>query len=73
MGRPKIYATEEERKAAQDLARAKWRRANAIQIGAQLVKSRDADIIAYLETIPNQAEYIRKLIRKDMHDLEASL
>lgn len=46
---------------------ARWAKANLTQVKINLHKEKDADILERLETVGNKAEYIRKLIRKDMN------
>jgi len=43
-----------------------WRKENIKRMVIDLNKVTDADIIKWLETMPNKREYILKLIRDDM-------
>ena len=43
-----------------------WRKENIKRMVIDLNKVADADIIEWLETMPNKREYILKLIRDDM-------
>lgn len=45
-----------------------WSRENQKQFKVSLKLEEDSDIIEHLNTIPNKAEYIRKLIRADMKE-----
>lgn len=43
-----------------------WERANIKQVKLAFNKERDNDIIEKLKEVPNNTEYVRKLIRADM-------
>ena len=43
-----------------------YQKTNVKQVKLDLSKIYDADIIEFLETIPNRAGYIKQLIRDDM-------
>ena len=43
-----------------------YQKTNVKQVKLNLSKIYDADIIEFLETIPNRAGYIKQLIRDDM-------
>ena len=45
----------------------KYDKANTKSYRLKLNKKTDADIIAWLEQVPNKQGYIKELIRKDMH------
>lgn len=45
---------------------AKWDKANTTQIKMKLCNSTDADIISYLNSLPNKQGYLKSLIRADM-------
>lgn len=44
----------------------KWNKENTKLITLRLGKVHDADILAYLDTLPNKQGYIKSLIRADM-------
>ena len=47
-------------------AHQKYEKNNIKRIALALVKNTDADIIDFLETMPNKAGYIKQLIREDI-------
>lgn len=53
-------------KQARVRASIKYNEANTKQVKMNLNKKTDADIIAYLDSLPNVQGYIKNLIRKDM-------
>ena len=58
--------TEQERRQRQKLAKAKYDR-KTVQYVFRLRLESDADVISRLRAIPNKTEYLRKLIREDIH------
>lgn len=44
----------------------KFHKENYIQIHARFRKTSDSDIIEKLNSVPNKADYLRKLIRDDI-------
>lgn len=44
----------------------RWKKANTTTMMIRWMNVSDADIIAKLQTVPNRADYIRKLIRADI-------
>lgn len=53
-------------KSAHVRAVMKYAKANVKQIKLSLNRKTDADIIAYLESLPNVTGYIKELIRNNM-------
>ena len=51
----------------QKKAAAKYAKAKCAQYALKLVRTRDADIIAKLEEVPNVQGYLKELIRKDIN------
>lgn len=58
--------TEQERRQRQKLAKAKYD-SKTVQYVFRLRLESDADVISRLRAIPNKTEYLRKLIREDIH------
>lgn len=53
-------------RAKQYAANAKWDRENRRNIVLRLSKTTDAEILAYLDSLPNKQGYIKSLIKQDM-------
>lgn len=53
-------------KETQKKYQAEWDKKNIKGFYIKLSKSTDADIISWLESIPNKQGYIKELIRKNM-------
>lgn len=52
--------------AARKRANEKWNAANTKIVNFRLMTKSDADILAKLDSVPNKAEYLRRLIREDI-------
>lgn len=57
-------------KSAQVRASMKYSRTHVKQVKMDLNRKTDADIIAYLESLPNVQGYLKQLIRNDMNSVE---
>ena len=43
-----------------------WNKANTVCVGLRFSRTRDADILKMLDSVPARLDYIRQLIRDDM-------
>lgn len=62
MGEYKGYADKEKRK---DYV-SSWDKENRVRVTLNIKKSKDSDILEWLESKPNKSDYVIALIRKDM-------
>ena len=60
------YRTERQARAAQQASVRKWTNAHMTSIAIRLHNENDADVIARIKAQPNQADYIRSLVRADV-------
>lgn len=54
------------------MTKTEWDALNTVQIKMKLVKSTDADILEYLNSLANKQGYIKALIRNDIRKTKSS-
>ena len=60
--------TEQERKERQAASRKKYDSTKTKQYVMRLRLGADADVIERLDSVPQKTEYIRSLVRRDIHE-----
>lgn len=60
------YETDEERKAAIRKRENEYKKRSMRLVSIRFHKASDADVLARLDSVPNKADYVRTLIRKDI-------
>lgn len=60
--------TEQERRERQKLSRRKYDSTKTKQYVMRLRIGADADVIEHLDSVPQKTEYIRSLVRRDIHE-----
>ena len=63
-----VKLTIEEKKKSQSKASIKYDASHTTRVFIKLNDGTDADILAYLQTLPNKQGHIKQLLRKDMEE-----